>query len=122
MRLPSRTAAGAALMLALMVGTTPALAHRVVVFAFVDGDEVAVEAKFSTGRVPATGEVVVEDADGAVQSRHALEDGEARFALDREAAAEGLSITVTTGDDHEGYWILTPADIGAPAGAGEPET
>ena len=97
---------GAALVLA-----GPALAHRVSVFASVQDDAVVVEAKFSTGRVPATGEVRVEDAAGAVLLTLPLEDGAARFPLDRAAAADGLSITVTTGDEHEGYWLLTPADI-----------
>jgi nickel transport protein len=95
--------------------TAPALAHRVVVFASVEADgaggEVVVEAKFSTGRVPALGEVQVRDAAGALLATYPLEDGGARFPLDRAAAAGGLEITVTTGDDHEGYWLLTPADL-----------
>ena len=90
----------------------PALAHRVNVFASVDGSEVVVEAKFSNGRSPTLGEVRVEDAGGALLATYPLgPDGTARFPLDRAAAAEGLSITVTTDDDHEGYWLLTPADI-----------
>ena len=93
----------------------PAMAHRVNVFASVQdgkaGEEVVVEAKFSTGRIPALGEVRVEDAGGAVLATYPLEDGAARFPLDRESAAGGLSITVRTDDDHEGYWLLTPADL-----------
>ncbi|PWJ17538.1 hypothetical protein [Jannaschia seohaensis] len=94
----------------------PALAHRVNVFASVQpadaGEVVVVEAKFSSGRIPALGEVVVEDAEGRVLATLPLTDGTARFPLDRGAAAGGLSITVRTDDDHEGYWLLTPADLG----------
>ena len=94
----------------------PAAAHRVNVFASVQeaeaGEVVVVEAKFSTGRIPALGEVRVEDADGVLLTTVPLEDGIARIPLDRAAAAGGLSITVTTDDDHEGYWLLTPADLG----------
>ncbi|MBM2575712.1 hypothetical protein JQC91_05285 [Jannaschia sp. Os4] len=108
-----RTALAALLALAL---AGPAWAHRVNVFASVQdaeaGEEVVVEAKFSTGRIPALGEVVVEDAAGTVLATYPLEDGAARFPLDRAAAAGGLSITVRTDDDHEGYWLLTPADLG----------
>lgn len=108
-----RTVFVAALSLAL---AGPALAHRVNVFASVEpseaGEVVVVEAKFSTGRIPTLGDVRVEGADGALLATYPLEeDGTARFPLDAEAAAGGLSITVTTGDDHEGYWLLTPADI-----------
>jgi nickel transport protein len=56
--------------------------------------------------------VRVEDADGVLLATYPLgADGTARFPLDREAASGGLSITVQTGDAHEGYWLLTPADI-----------
>ena len=108
-----RAALAAALALAV---AGPAWAHRVNVFASVEdgaaGEEVVVEAKFSTGRIPALGEVVVEDAEGTVLATLPLAEGAARFPLDREAAAGGLSITVRTDDDHEGYWLLTPADLG----------
>lgn len=108
-----RTALATLLVLAL---AGPALAHRVNVFASVEagdaGEEVLVEAKFSTGRIPALGEVRMEDANGALLATYPLEDGTARFPLDRDAAAGGLSISVTTGDNHEGYWLLTPADLG----------
>ncbi|RED18781.1 hypothetical protein [Pontivivens insulae] len=95
----------------------PALAHRVNVFASVqdvDGTEfVVVEARFSTGRIPVSGDVTVEDAQGEELFVVALEsDGTARFPLDREVASDGLSIVVQTGDNHEGYWLLTPADLG----------
>ena len=99
---------------------TPALAHRVNVFATVAVEEgaevVLVEVKFSTGRIPVSGAVTVEDAQGAVVLETELsEDGTARFPLDREVAGEGLSIVVKTGDGHEGYWLLTPADLREPA-------
>jgi nickel transport protein len=98
------------LVLALVLAG-PALAHRVNVFASVQGDEVVVEAKFSNGSTPTRGEVRVEDAAGALLATLPLADGTARFPLDRVAAAGGLAITVSTGGDHEGYWLLTPDDI-----------
>lgn len=109
-----RTALAGLLMLAL---SGPAFAHRVNVFASVEtsdgGEMVQVEAKFSTGRIPTLGEVRVEDGQGELLATYPLEeDGTARFPLDREAASGGLSISVKTGDEHEGYWLLTPADLG----------
>ena len=90
----------------------PALAHRVVVFASVEEGTVTVEAKFSTGRIPASGEVRVEDAGGALVGTYPLgEGGITEFSLADLPYEEGLVITVVTGDDHEGYWLLTPADI-----------
>ena len=106
---------GPLLAVSMIVSAAPALAHRVNVFASVQpgesGEQVLVEAKFSTGRIPSLGEVIVEDAGGTVVFTLPLEDGTARFPLDREAAAGGLSIIVRTDDDHEGYWLLTPEDL-----------
>ena len=94
----------------------PALAHRVNVFASVEEDTVTVEAKFSTGRIPAAGEVRVENAGGETVATFPLgEGGVAQFSLAGLPYEDGLSITVVTDDDHEGYWILTPADIAAGA-------
>ena len=96
--------------------SAPALAHRVNVFASVEEDTVTVEAKFSTGRIPTTGEVRVEDADGALVATFPLgEGGVTQFSLAGLPYEDGLSITVLTDDDHEGYWLLTPADIAAGA-------
>jgi nickel transport protein len=107
----------AILTLALLL-SGPALAHRVTVFASIEGGEVLVEAKFSNGRAPSRGEVRIEDATGAMVATLPLgEDGTARFPLDPAFAEGGLSITVRTGEDHEGYWLLTPADIAAGGGS-----
>ena len=99
-----------ALMLAL--AASPAAAHKLKVFAFVEGSAVVVEAKFSTGRVPVAGEVRVFDAAGAQVGTFELgEDGTITFPLDPVQAAEGLMIEVKTSEGHEDYWILTPDDI-----------
>lgn len=90
----------------------PALAHRVNVFASVEEDTVTVEAKFSTGRIPAAGEVRVEDASGEVVGTFPLgEGGVTQFSLAGLPYEGGLAILVRTDDNHEGYWLLTPADI-----------
>ena len=105
-----------------LAAVAPAWAHRLNVFAFVEGDEVVVESKFSTGRIPVAGTVRVSDATETELATFDLApDGTARFPLDREAAGGGLSIVVTTGGEHEGYWILTPDDIGKGGAASRTE-
>ncbi len=95
-----------------------AQAHGLNVFAFVEGDEVVVEAKFSNGRAPVTGDVQVIDAEGHLVARLTLEaDGTLRFPLDPQAAEAGLTIEVSTGDGHDDYWILTPEDIARGSGS-----
>ncbi len=110
-----RGLAGGLLGAALLLATAPpAAAHRLLVFAFVEGGEVVVETKFSNGRLPAEGVVTVHDGTEAELGRHPLgADGTLRLPLDPRGRESGLRIEVRTGKGHDGYWILTPADIRA---------
>lgn len=106
------------MVLAALMALAPvaASAHQLNVFAYVEGAEVVVEAKFSSGRAPNAGQVVVFDAADVEVGRHDLaQDGTLRFALDPSAAAGGLRIEVTAGG-HSDYWLLTPQDIEAGQG------
>jgi nickel transport protein len=95
-----------------LVAATAVAAHDLRVFASVSGQEVAVEAKFSSGRVPAGGEVRVFDgADTLVMTLPVGEGGVTTFALPDGAAETGLRIEVEAGDGHSDYWLLTPDDI-----------
>ena len=97
--------------LTLFTAAAPASAHQLRVFAFVEGETVNVEAKFSSGRIPKSGEVRVFDASEALLQTLPLDpDGVTSFPLPADAA-DGLMIEVEAGDGHEDYWLLTPEDI-----------
>lgn len=99
-----------ALLIAALLMAGPALAHRLNVFAWVEGEEVVVEAKFSSGARPKVAEVRVFDAeDRLIRTMGIDANGAARFPL--EGATRGLRIEVDAGEGHEDYWILTPGDI-----------
>jgi len=107
-----------AVFLAIVLSATAAFAHQLNVFAFVEGDTVVVETKFSSGRIPVSGDVEVSDATSEVILTLQLqEDGTVRFPLDMDVAADGLMIEVSTGDGHSDYWILTPDDISNGSGS-----
>lgn len=100
------------LALAIIAAAFPAAAHKLVVFASVSGETVNVEAKFSTGRIPKSGEVRVFDAkETLIQTLPLDPDGITSFPLNPDAGAEGLLIEVEAGEGHEDYWLLTPDDI-----------
>ncbi|MDF1727818.1 MAG: hypothetical protein P1U53_08715 [Sulfitobacter sp.] len=104
--------------LAVVAFATTAQAHQLNVFAFVEEETVVVETKFSTGKIPVSGEVRVLDAQSRLLHTLALEpNGTVRFPLDTEAATGGITIEVTTGEGHEDYWILTPEDIARGSGS-----
>jgi len=89
----------------------PAAAHRLVVYAYMDGGEVVVEAKFSNGGPAKLGEIRLLDAQNALLLALPMEDdGETRVALP-DGAQDGLTIEVETDAGHQDYWVLTPADL-----------
>lgn len=91
---------------------TVSVAHQLLVFAFVEDGTVIVETKFSTGKIPVSGDVRVLDAQNAVLMTLELQsDGTVQLPLDPALSAQGLLIEVTTGEGHDNYWILTPDDI-----------
>ncbi|NNU79204.1 hypothetical protein HMH01_02020 [Halovulum dunhuangense] len=97
------------LMLALAL---PATAHRLVVYAHVEGGEIVVEAKFSNGNPAKLGEIRVIDAAAAELAVLPLDDdGETRFAIPA-GAGQGVTVEVRTDEGHDDYWILSPADLG----------
>ena len=97
--------------LTIVAATSPAAAHKLRVFASVSGETVNVEAKFSTGRIPKSGEIRVFNAAETLILTLPLDpDGVTSFPLGEEAA-EGLLIEVEAGEGHEDYWRLTPDDI-----------
>ncbi|KIN75006.1 hypothetical protein Z945_2904 [Sulfitobacter noctilucae] len=88
------------------------MAHQLIVFAFVEDGAVIVETKFSTGKIPISGEVRIFDAENTLLLTLPLEkDGTVRFPLDPDASTQGLSIEVETSEGHDNYWVLTPDDI-----------
>lgn len=99
----------------LLIGlllASPALAHRLVIYAYAEAGEVVVETKFDSGRPAKEGTMILRDAAEAELSRHPLEeDGELRVPIPNEGT-DGLIVEVITGGGHSDYWILTPADLG----------
>lgn len=103
-----------ALSLALLLSlpAQAAFAHQLTVFAYVENGDVVVEAKFSSGRIPAEGEVRVFDAAETLLFTLPIgAAGETRFALPDGADEGGLMIEVEASEGHDNYWILTPDDI-----------
>ncbi|MEM9268525.1 MAG: hypothetical protein AAGA78_06270 [Pseudomonadota bacterium] len=93
-----------------MLWPTLAMAHALVVFAFVDQGEVVVEAKFSNGRAAQAGTVSVFDGANTKLFDLQIVPGETtRFAVDPEAG--GYLIEVKTPNGHSDYWVLTPNDL-----------
>jgi len=87
-----------------------ASAHRVNVFAWVEGDTIHSQSKFSGGRRVKEGVVVVYDLGGNELLTGKTDDrGEFSFKMPRRV---GMKMTVQAGTGHRGEWTILADEIG----------
>ncbi len=98
------------LLFSLLLGGT-ARAHKVVVFAWLAGDRVFTESKFSGGRRVKAGKIEVFDQDGKLLLTGTT-DGEGKYDFPLPAARE-LKIVLNAGMGHRGEWRVSAAEIKA---------
>lgn len=121
------TARTAALLAVLLVGAVllgqanPALAHRVNIFAWVEGGAIRCESSFSSGNPARDAKVTATLAGGATVMGTAVTDAKGRCALpitpELRAAKGDLIIEVQAGEGHRNTWTM-PAEeyLAAPVG------
>ncbi|MGB5985175.1 MAG: hypothetical protein WBG37_07705 [Desulfobacterales bacterium] len=83
------------------------MAHRVSVFAWLEGDMVHTQSSASRGKPIVKGEIQVYGENGAVLLRGST-DAEGRFSFPRPSSGP-LRIEMTAGPGHKGVWNLTAA-------------
>ena len=94
-------------LLAWIVGS--AHAHRVNVFAWVEGDTIHVEGKFAGGKKVKAGKIVVLDSQGAeLLSGLTNDQGEYSFKAPQKT---DLRIVLSAGQGHQGEWIVRTDEI-----------
>ncbi|MDR1519190.1 MAG: hypothetical protein LBU23_03470 [Planctomycetota bacterium] len=112
-RFPSLLAALAA----FMSLSGQCLAHRVNVFAFVDGDEIQVECGFSRSQKVKNGKLVISDLEtGDTLLEGATDDqGRFRFRPSDEflSIGHGLNIRLYAGEGHQDDWKIAPEELRA---------
>ena len=94
-------------LLPMMVGS--ASAHRVNVFAWVEGDTVYVESKFAGGKKVKDGKIVVTDPRG-VELLSGRTNDQGEFSLQAPKATD-LKIVLIAGQGHRGEWTVRAAEI-----------
>ena len=90
--------------------STPALAHRVLVFAYAEGDTIRVESKFVPDTPVRQGKVLVLDAKAGKELLTGQTDDQGKFSFKIPAEAEAekmdLKIVVEAAMGHRGEWLL----------------
>lgn len=99
---------------AFILGTSvSALAHRVNIFAWTEGNEVVAECGFNGGNKVKQGQVVVFDAaTGAKLAEGRTDDlGVYRFPISAEGKAHGVRIVIKAGEGHQNEWTVDAAEL-----------
>lgn len=99
-----------ALILLSILGS-PALAHKLQVFAFAEGARIGGSAYFAGGGAASGARIEVLDEDGNKLAELAP-DGEGRFVYFAQAPVDHL-IRAVTGDGHQAEWRVTAAELAA---------
>ncbi len=86
-----------------------AFAHRVNVYAWVDGDTVYVESKFAGGRKVKSGKIVVIDPQG-VELLSGLTNDEGEFSF-KVPKRTDLKIVLIAGQGHRGEWTIRASEM-----------
>jgi len=96
----------------------PANAHRVNLFAWVEGDTVHVESKFSGGKKVKAGKIIVTDPQGNELVKGTTnEKGEFAFKIPKKT---DLKIVLLAGTGHRAEWIIPVGEIEMPVAGKKP--
>lgn len=97
------------------LASAPALAHRVNVFAYVEGGEVVVECSYSKSKRVRHGTIEVQDAASGETLLQGTTDEEGlfRFPVPERARklASSLRILLQAGEGHQNEWIVDAAEF-----------
>jgi len=105
---------GSVIVIAIFLGTlvsmsATALAHKVNIFAWVEGDRVFTESKFSGGKKAKGAQVLVFDKEGQ-QLLEGKTDSKGSFSF-RIPKLTDLRIVLNAGTGHRAEWTITESEI-----------
>lgn len=103
------------LVFGLLSTATPALAHRVHLFAYVQQGEIVVDSRFSRAKPVQQGKVEIFEAASGKLLLQGVSDaqGASRFTIPPELLAQpvDLRLVIKAGEGHQGEWILPAAEL-----------
>ncbi len=101
----------------LLVMASTAYAHRVVLFAWIEGDTVYTQSKFPGGAKVSEGAItVLDDAGRELLTGKTDRQGEFSFPLKTVPSVSAIKIVLNAGMGHQGSWELTREEVGRALG------
>lgn len=103
----------------LVISTNlPALAHKVIIFAWVEGDTIFTESKFSGGKRAKNAQVLIFDKEGN-QLLEGTTNNKGEFSFKIPKITD-LRIALTAGMGHKGEWTIPESEIREARAASQP--
>ena len=102
------------IVIGLLVFSTPALAHKVRVFAWQEGSQIYTESRFSRGKPAIKAHVSLIDTGDDTILEEGVTDSSGNFTFKVPTGSTGqLKIVVNSGDGHMGSWLhhLEPVEL-----------
>ncbi len=99
-----------AVLFLLLLAPLPALAHKVTVFAWVEGERIYTQSKFSGGKKVNEGKIEVFDENGQKVLEGAT-DNQGQFSFPRPKGATALKVVLTAGMGHTNFWMIPAEEI-----------
>lgn len=97
------------LMVWLAVWASPVYAHKVSLFAWVEGDTIHTESKFSGGKMVKDGRIEVFNSQGELLLTGTTDDqGAYSFPIPER---DDLKVVLTAGSGHGNYWIVPATEM-----------
>jgi nickel transport protein len=96
--------------LIIMMINIPALAHKVIIFAYVEGDRVYTESYFSDGKKCIDSKIEVFDNQGN-ELLEGLTDGEGEFSFEVPPEDGDLKIVLTAGMGHRAEYSISADEL-----------
>ena len=110
----TRICAGGLCLMLLLVFAGAAQAHRVNIFAWLEGETVRVECSFRRDSPVRQGTVIVFDAQTGTELLQGRTDGQGAFAFPVPAVVRqghGLRIRILAGEGHQNEWQMDAAEF-----------
>jgi nickel transport protein len=96
---------------AIVLAAVPAQAHKVSVFAWVEGQTIHTESKFSGGKRVKSGKIEVFNQQGE-KLLEGTTDDQGGYAFVKPAGTGALTVVLTAGMGHTGKWVISGQELG----------
>jgi nickel transport protein len=96
--------------LGLLMSTTTVMAHKIIVFAWVEQGRIHIEGSFGSNRPAKNCVIQVKNTNGALVHQ-GLTDTQGLYSFDLPDQVESLTVELNAGSGHSGHWTIPENEL-----------